>query len=237
MRWFRFGPGKQRVDHDPARQQTLVQDVRQRFGRHVQVRFPDQADEVGRLLDGDDGLSVAAAILREFVDAAHAELLAQATELHRRTGHGLVVDRRNYRPLWQEAGPYLRWSLFELPGGLHPYVQVAAAVTVVGGRARRAVQVTDPDRLLTSVFEVLDLTLAGWEYGRVQVDIDAVALAERLIATARALRAAMPEPPPLPPPVRELMRRNNTIDVYDPSGSRIVGAYNPGKEMRESLLV
>jgi hypothetical protein len=237
MRWFRLGLGKARVDHDPARQQALAQDVRQRFGRHVRVRFPEQADAVGRLLEGDDGLSVAAGILREFTDAAHAELLAQAAELHRRTGHGLVVDRRNYRPLWQEAGSYLRWSLFELPGGLHPYVQVAAAVTVVGGRARRAVQVTDPDRLLTSVFEVLDLTLAGWEYGRVQVDIDAVALAERLISTARDLRAAMGEPPPLPPPVRELMRRNNTVDVYDPSGSRIVSAFNPGQEMRQSLLV
>jgi hypothetical protein len=237
MRWFRLGLGKRRVEHDPARQQELRQEVRQQFGRHVQVRFPEQAEAVGRLLDGDDGLSVAAGILREFADAAHAELLAQAAELHRRTGHALVVDRRNYRPLWQEAGPYLRWSLFELPGGLHPYVQVTAAVTVVGSRARRSVQVTDPDALLGSVFEVLDLTLAGWEYGRVQVDVDAVALTERLITTARELRAAMPEPPPLPPPVRELMRRNNTVDVYDPTGSRIVSAYNPGMEMRQSLLV
>ena len=40
----------------------------------------------------------------------------------------------------------------------------------------------------------------------------------------------MPEPPPLPPPVRELMRRNNTIDVHDPTGSRVVGAYNPGPD-------
>ena len=237
MRWFRLGGGKRRVEHDPARQQALRQDVRQRFGRHVQVRFPDQAEAVSQLLDGDDGLAVAVEILREFTDAAHTDLLTQAAELQRRTGHGLVVDRRNYRPLWQEAGRYLRWSLFELPGGLHPYVQVAAAVAVVGGQARRAVRATDPVRLLGSVFEVLDLTVAGWEYGRVQVDVDAVALAEQLIATGRELRAAMPEPPPLPPPVREMMRRNNTLDVYDPSGSRVVSTYNPGKEMRQSLLV
>ncbi|MFI7541901.1 hypothetical protein [Actinoplanes sp. NPDC049599] len=235
MRWFRLG--KRQVEHDPARQQALRRQVRQEFGRHVPVRFPEQAEAVGRLLDDDDGLTVAAEILREFADAAHAELRAQAAELHRRTGHGLVVDRRNYRPLWQEAGQYLRWSLFELPAGLHPYVQVAAAVTVVGDRARRSVRVTDPEPLLGYVFEVLDLTLAGWEYGRVQVDVDAAALAARLILTARELRAAMPEPPPLPPPVRELMRRNNTVEVSDPSGSRIVGAYNPGMEMRQSLLV
>jgi hypothetical protein len=237
MRWFRLGLGKRQVDHDPAQQQALGQDIRQRFGRHVPVRFPEQADAVARLLDGDDGLAVAAGILREFGDAAHAELATQAGELQRRTGHGLVVDRRNYRPLWQEAGLYLRWSLFELPVGLHPYVQVAAAVTVVGGQARRAVQVTDPDRLLADVFEVLDLIIVGWEYGRVQVDIDSAALAESLIGTARDIRGAMSEPPPLPPPVRELMRRNNTIQVYDPSGGRIVGGFNPGKTMRESLLV
>ena len=235
MRWF--GLGKKRVEHDPDRQQALRQEVRQRFGRHVPARFPEQAGAVGGLLTGDDGLAVAAGILREFTDASCTELLAQAEELHRRTGHGLVVDRRNYRPLWQEAGPYLRWSLFELPGGLHPYVQVAAAVTVVGGQAGRAVQVTDPDRLLADVFEVLDLILVGWEYGRVQVDVDAVALAQGLIAAGQQLRGAMGEPPPLPPPVRELMRRNNTIDVSDPSGSRIVGGFNPGKTMRESLLV
>ena len=40
----------------------------------------------------------------------------------------------------------------------------------------------------------------------------------------------------VPEPVRELMRRNNTVDVYDPQGSRVVGAINPGRLMRESLL-
>ncbi|WP_255521961.1 hypothetical protein [Actinoplanes aureus] len=39
----------------------------------------------------------------------------------------------------------------------------------------------------------------------------------------------MGNPPPLPTPVRELMRRNNT-------GTRPVGGLNPGKEMREALL-
>ena len=71
-----------------------------------------------------------------------------------------------------------------------------------------------PALVLAHVFEVLDLTLAGWEFARVRVDADYAGLAERLISTARDLRDAMGEPPPLPPPVRELMRRNNTIDVY-----------------------
>jgi hypothetical protein len=232
MRWFRRGRG---VQHDPDRQQALLHDLRQDFGAHARARFADQADAVVRLLDGDDGLLVAAEVLREFADAAHADLLAQTEELYRRTGRAFGVDRRNYRPLWRSAGPELRWPLFALPGGLHPYVQVAGAVTVVGTHARRAVRVSDPEPLLAHVFEVLDLTIAGWEYGRVLVDADAAALAERLISTAREVRAAMPEPPPLPPPVRELMRRNNTIDVRNPVGSR--AAINPGREMRESLLV
>jgi hypothetical protein len=234
MRWF--GLGKRRVEHDPARQQNLAQEVRRQYGGHVRARFPDQATAAARLMDGDDGLIVAAGLLQEFAEAARAELLAQTAELHRRTGHGLVVDRRNYRPLWQEAGPYLRWSLFELPGGPHPYIQVAAAATVVAEQARRAVRVIDPDPLLTHLMETLDLILVGWEYGRVQVDVDAAALATQLVTAAREIRSAMPEPPPLPPAVRELMRRNHTVDVYDPTGSRIVGGFNPGRTMREQLL-
>jgi hypothetical protein len=235
MRWF--GLGRRRVEHDPARQEALLADVRERFGLQARMSFAEQAGAVARLLDGDDGLLVAARILREFADTAHSDLLAQATALYRRTGHGFAVDRRNYRPLWQDAGPQLRWALFELPGGLQPYVQVAAAAAVVGTQARRVVRLTDPDPLLTHLFEVLDLTIAGWEYGRVRVDVDAAALAEQLITAARDLRAAMPEAPPLPPPVRELMRRNNTVDVYDPAQNRIVGGINPGRLMRESLLV
>jgi len=236
MRWFRLGLGRRQVQHDPDRQEELLKEVRQQFGAHVRVRFADQADAVARLLDGDDGLMVAAGVLGMVADAAHADLLAQAADRHRRTGHGFAVDRTNYRPLWRAAGPELRWQLFALPSGLHPYVQVSAAVTVIGRQARRIVRVTDPDPVLAHLFEVLDLTLAGWEYARVRVDADAAALVGGLISTARELRAAMPDPPPLPPPVRELMRRNRTVDVLDPAADRIVGAINPGKEMREALL-
>jgi len=235
MRWFRLGLGDRHVEHDPGRREELLHDIRHRFGPHVQGRFGDQADAIARLLDGDDGLAVAAEVLREFADSAHTDLLAQAADLHRRTGRGLVVDRRDYRPLWRAAGSELRWPLFG-PGGLHPYVQVAAAVTVVGARARRAIRVTDQDLLLAHVFEVLDLTLAGWEFARVRVDADYVGLANRLIVTARDLRDAMGDPPPLPPPVRELMRRSNTLDVHDAIANRIIGAFNPGRTMREALL-
>ncbi|MEV4627263.1 hypothetical protein AB0J90_13320 [Micromonospora sp. NPDC049523] len=236
MRWFRSLLGGKKVQQDPSRQEALLQEVR-RFGARAEVRFADQADAVARLLDGDDGLSVAARILHEFADEAHAELHAQAAELYRRRGYRLVVDRRNYRPLWQAAGPELRWPLFALPGGLHPYVQVAAAVTVVGVQAPRRVRVTDPYPLLAHVFEVFDLTAAGWEYGRVRVDADGASLAHGLISTAQQIRGAMDDPPPLPPPVRELMRRNNTIDVYHPAGNGVVGAINLGAELRPALLV
>ncbi|MBE1489376.1 hypothetical protein [Plantactinospora soyae] len=236
MRWFRLLLGKRQVQHDPGRQEELLQDVRQRFGARVQVQFPEQVDAIVRLLDGDDGLSVAARVLREVADEAHTDFLGQAFDLHRRTGRRLVVDRRNYRPLWRSAAPELRWPLFALPCGFHPYVQVAAAATVVGSRATRVVRAIDPNPLLTHVFEVFDLTTAGWEYGRVRVDTDAASLANRLIASARQIRAAMDDPPPLPPPARELMRTNNSIDVYDPTGHRVVSAINLGAEMRPALL-
>ncbi|BCL16534.1 hypothetical protein GCM10017556_42730 [Micromonospora sagamiensis] len=236
MRWLQQMLGKKQVQHDPGRQEALLQDVRHRFGARVQVRVSEQVDAITRLLDGDDGLSVAARVLHEFAEDAHTDLLAQAYELHRRTGRRLIVDRRNYRPLWREAAPALRWSLFELPSGFHPYVQVAAAVTVVGSGASRYVETTDPKPVLTHLFEVLDLTIVGWEYGRVRVDTEAATLAYRLIMAARDIRAAMGDPPPLPPPVRELMRRNNTVDVLDPAGSRVVGGFNPGAEMRAALL-
>lgn len=236
MRWFRLGLGRRPVEHDPARQEVLLSRVRQGFGAHVQGRFADQARAVVPLLDGDDGLSVAARILREFADAAHAELRAQAGELHRSAGHAPAVDRRDYQPLWQAAGPYLRWPLFALPGGLHPYVQVTAAATVVGAQARRFAQVSDPEPVLAHVFEILDLTVAGWLYGRVRVDVDAAVLAEALIVAARELRAAMSEPPPLPPAVRDLMRRRIVVDVHDPTGHEVVRSFDPGRAMRESLL-
>ncbi|NES31678.1 hypothetical protein GCE86_03200 [Micromonospora terminaliae] len=236
MRWLQRLLGGGRVQLDPERQQALLREARHRYGPRARIRFPDQVEALTRELDGDDGLVVAARIVIEAADEAHADLLAQAQEVHRRTGRRLLVHRRNYRPLWKEAGPALRWPLFALPGGFHPYAQVAAAVTVVGSRADRLDRVTDPNPLLTRVLELLDLTTAGWEYGRVRVDTDAAALAARLISTAGRVLATMADPPRLPPGVRELMRRNNTVDVHDPTGPRVVGGINLGASMRETLL-
>ncbi|MBQ0904149.1 hypothetical protein [Micromonospora sp. U21] len=237
MRWLRRLLGGGRVQLDPERQQALLRDVQCRYGAHARIRFPEQVEAVTAMLNGDDGLVVAARIVSLVADEAHADLQAQAHEIHRRTGRRLLVHRRNYRPLWREAGPALRWPLFALPCGFHPYAQVAAAVTVVGTQATRLHRVTDPTPLLTRVFEVLDLTTAGWEYGRVRVDTDAAALADRLISSAGQVLAAMDDPPRLPPPVRELMRRNNTLGVHDPTGPRAVGGINLGARMRERLLV
>ncbi|GIJ24461.1 hypothetical protein [Micromonospora lutea] len=237
MRWLRQLLGSKRVQLDPERQQALLRDVRHRYGTGSPVHFPEQVEAITRMLDDDDGLVVAAHMVSEAADAAHADLQAQAHDVHRRTGRRLLVHRRNYRPLWKEAGPALRWPLFALPRGLHPYVQVTAAVSVVGSRAPRLGQVADPNLLLARVFEVLDLTIIGWEYGQVRVDTDAAALADRLISTAGQVLTAIDDPPRLPPPVREMMRRNNTIDVHDPTGPHVVGGINPGARMRESLLV
>ncbi|MEV4813141.1 hypothetical protein [Micromonospora avicenniae] len=237
MRWLRRLLGGGRVQLDPERQQALLRDVQHRYGARTQVRFPEQIEAVTGLLDGDDGLVVAARIVSQVADEAHADLQAQAHEIHRRTGRRLLVHRRNYRPLWKEAGQALRWPLFALPSGFHPYAQVAAAVTVVGGRASRLDRLTDPNPLVTRVFEVLDLTTAGWEYGRVRVDSDAATLVDRLITSAGQVLAAMDDPPRLPPPVRELMRRNNTLDVHDPTGPQTVGRFNLGARLRERLLV
>ncbi|WP_229071053.1 hypothetical protein [Actinoplanes sp. DH11] len=228
MRWFRLGLRKRQVQHDPARQRELADQVRQRFGAEFTTPFAEQAAEVGRLLEGTDGVMVAAEILREFADGAHASVVVQAA------GLGLVADRTNYRTLWKNAGKRLRSPLFEQP--LHPYVQVTAAVTAVGAQAPATVRAVDPDPLLTHVFELLDLTVAGWQYGRVLVDVHGATLAAGLITTATEIRAAMSDPPPLPPPVREQMRSNASVDVLDPAISRFVGQWNPGKQMRESLL-
>ncbi|MGI5521404.1 hypothetical protein ACQEUX_10640 [Micromonospora sp. CA-259024] len=237
MRWLRLLLGGGRVHLDPERQQELLRDVQSRYGAHVRIRFPEQVEALTGTLNGDDGLVVAARIVSQVADEAHADLQAQAHDVHRRTGRRLLVHRRNYRPLWKEAGPGLRWPLFTLPCGFHPYAQVAAAVTVVGSQASRLDRVTDPNPLLTRVFEVLDLTSAGWEYGRVRVDTDAATLADRLITSVGQVLAAMDDPPRLPPAVRELMRRNNTVDVYDPTGPRVVGGINLGARMREHFLV
>ncbi|MFI7552519.1 hypothetical protein ACN26Z_01430 [Verrucosispora sp. WMMD703] len=237
MRWLRQLLGSKRVQLDPGRQQALLRDVRHRYGVGSPARFSEQVEAITRILNDDDGLVVAARIVSEVADEAHADLQAQAHDVHRRTGRRLLVHRRSYRPLWKEAGPALRWPLFALPGGLHPYVQVSAAVSVVGSRAPRLGQVTDPDLFLARVFEVLDLTIIGCEYGQVRVDTDVAALADRLISTAGQVLAAIDDPPRLPPPVREAMRRNNTLDVHDPTGPRVVGGINLGARMRETLLV
>ncbi|PYC75048.1 hypothetical protein C7C45_04005 [Micromonospora arborensis] len=237
MRWLRRLLGGRRVQLDPERQQALLRDVQQRYGAHAQIRFTEQVQTLTATLDSDDGLVVAARVVGQVADEAHLDLQAQAQEILRRTGRRLLVHRRNYRPLWKEAGPALRWPLFALPSGFHPYAQVAAAVAVVGSRAHRLDRVTDPNPLLTRVFEVLDLTTAGWEYGRVRVDTDAATLADQLITSAGQVLAAVDDPPRLPPAVRELMRRNNTTAVHDPAGPRVVAGINLGARMRESFLV
>ncbi|MFI7215294.1 hypothetical protein [Micromonospora maritima] len=236
MGWLRRLLGGDRVELDPGRQQALLRDVRHSYGAHARVRFPDQVDAITRLLSDDDGLVVAAGIVCEAAEEAHADLQFQAQEVFRRTGRRLLVHRRNYRPLWKEAGPALRWPLGALPSGLHPYAQVSAAVTVVGARADRLDRVTDPQPFVVRLFEVLDLTTAGWEFGRVRVDTDSVTLVERSTGTAARVLAAMDDPPRLPPAVREMMRRNHTVDVYDPAGPHVVGRINPGARLRETLL-
>ncbi|GGN94907.1 hypothetical protein GCM10010112_84690 [Actinoplanes lobatus] len=40
----------------------------------------------------------------------------------------------------------------------------------------------------------------------------------------------------MPAQARELMRSNATRDVYDGTGTRVVDAINPGRELRESLV-
>ncbi|SBT43508.1 hypothetical protein [Micromonospora auratinigra] len=237
MRWLQRLLGGNKVRLDPARQQALVHEVRQRFGAHAPEPFPAQVEAITGLLKDDDGLVVASLIVGQVAEEAHADLRAQADELHRRTGRRLLVHRRNYRPLWKEAGPGLRWPLFALPCGFHPYAQLTAAVTAVGDRAARIDRVVDPGPLLTGLFEILDLTTAGWEYGRVPVDVDAATLADRLIGSTGRILTEVDDPPRLPPPVRELMRRNDALDVAGPGGPRPVGRINLGATMRERFLV
>jgi hypothetical protein len=233
MRWFRFGRAHPPAAPEPT---ALINEVRTRFGAHVPGAFAQQATAATQLLDGDEGLAAAAAILRQFTGEAHADLTAQAGDLYRRTGHRLAVDRSNYRPAWQAAGKYLHWNMFTLPSRLQPYVHVAAAATALGAQAKRLTRTADPRPPLSYVLETFDLLTVGWEFGRVRVDTDGVTLARQLIATTRGLHDAISSPPPLPAPIRELMRRNNTIDVVDPDSGRVAGAFNPGKTLREVLL-
>jgi hypothetical protein len=236
MRWFRRAPAERPAEPDRARQEALAQEIRHRFGADTQIRYHDQVDALTPVLDGDDGLCVAVRVVHDTAEQAHAEVLAQVAEVNRRLGRGYALDGRNYRPLWRQAGPDLRSPLFALPCGFHPYVHLAAALAVLGVHPHRCVRLTDPAVLLAHVFEVLDLTTAGWEFGRVPVDTDAAHLASRLISAAKQIRTAMAEPPPLPPAIRELMRRNNTTEVYDPTGRTVIGGINVGAEMRPAFL-
>jgi hypothetical protein len=232
MRWFRRTRDERHDQQDPARQ-MMINDVRQRFGIRQPGSFHHQATAVAEALTGPDGVAAAAGIVHEFADSAHSEIQRVAAELSRQVGYQFFVDRANYRPLWQEAGPDLRWPLFNLPCGLFPYIHVAGALRAISARVKLT---TDQNRLHGHLFEILDLTISGWEFASVRVDTDGAALASLLISTARDLRTTMSKEPPLPLPVRELMRRNNTIDVYAPDAHQIVGGINPGREMREMLL-
>ncbi|BCY12043.1 hypothetical protein [Actinoplanes sp. L3-i22] len=228
MRWLR-GLGKRRIEQDPARQREILREIRQ-FGPHGPGKLSDQAVRTAAMLDGIDGVAVAGVVMRDFADGAFANFARQSAAL------GMTADRRNYRELWESAGKRLKSPLFTTRGELHPYVHVAAAVSVVGGQAATTVRVVDPLPLLSHMFEVLDLTLAGWEFGRVLVDVDGATLAVNLITAATAIRGEMSDPPPLPMPARTQMRSNKSVNVLDPAVSRIVGQWNPGKQMRECLL-
>jgi hypothetical protein len=236
MRWFRRTPSGGPVELDQGRQEALVREIRHRFGAGVQIRYHDQVQALTQVLDGDIGLSAAVRIIHEVAEEAHSGVLAQVAEIGRLTGRGHVPDRRNYRALWRQAGPHLRTPLFTLPCGFHPYVHLAAAVVIVGDNTHRCVRLTDPVHLLAHVFEIIDLVTAGWEFGGVAVDTDAASLMGRLIEAAKQIRAVLAEPPPLPPAVRELMRRNNTTAVHDPTGGTVVGRINVGAEMRPAFL-
>jgi hypothetical protein len=236
MRWFRRAPADRPVEIDPGRHEALVQEVRHRFGPGARIRYRDQVVALVPVLDTGDGLSVAVRIVHDVAREAHADIHAQVTEINRRTGRGYAPDWQNYRPLWRQVGPDLRSPLFALPCGFHPYVHLAAAATVLGRQARRCMALTDPDRLLADVFVALDLTTAGWEFGGVPADTDGAYLVAGLITAAQQIRAAMSEPPPLPPAIRELMRRNNRTAIYDPAGGTVVGEFNIGGEMRPAFL-
>jgi hypothetical protein len=232
MRWFRRKTPDRLGPTEAERQ--VIDDVRRCFGLHQAGSFRRQADAVVDVLGGADGAGAAAGIVHEFAESAHQEIQGLAAALSRRVGYQFAVDRGNYRPLWRDARPDLKWPLFALPSGLFPYIHVAAAIRVIGAHPK---QVPDQNRVLADVFEIFDLVIDGWEFASVRVDTDGAALATDLITTSRALRDAMSKEPPLPPPVRELMRRNHTIDVYAPDAPQVVAQFNPGRTLREVLLV
>jgi len=237
MRWFRRTPAEGPVELDPARQEALVQEIRHGFGQHVRVPFHQQVDALVPRFEGDDGLYVAIRIVWAIADEAHASIQAQVAELNR-MGRSYPLDRRYYRALWQQAGRELSYPLFALRSGFHPYIHLPAALATIGANAARTLKLADPAAVLSRMFEVVELVMVGWESGLVRVDTDAAYLMSRLISAARDVRVAVgDEPPPLPPAMRELMRRNRTTPVYDQGGTSVVGGINVGAEMRPAFLV
>jgi len=232
MRWFRRKTSERFVLTDADRQ--TIDDVRQRFGLHRPGSFRAQADAVADVLGGPEGARAATGIVHEFAESAHQEIQGLAAALSRSVGYQFVVDRTNYRPLWRDAQPDLKWPLFALPCGFFPYIHVAAAARTISSHPKA---VPDQALVLAHLFEILDLTVAGWEFANVRVDTDGADLASTLITTTRSLRDAMSKEPPLPPPVRELMRNNNTIDVLAPDAPHVAAHFNPGRRLREVLLV
>lgn len=236
MRWFRRGSGDDQVAFDPAAQQALIQDIRQRFNPNVRVPLDQQAGALAPMLSADDNaLSVAVRILRDVAEECYADVYAQVSDVSRRSGHQYAIDRRNYRALWRHFGPHLRTPMFNVPSGFHPYIHVTAAVAVIGPHAARAIKLPGGNAVLPHMLELLDLTTSGWEFGGVPVGTDAAHLATRLITVARQVIDTMDEPPPLPPPVRETMRSNRTTPVLDANGAK-VGGINLGAEMRRIFL-
>ena len=237
MRWFRRSPAEGPVELDPARQEALVQEIRQRFGAQARVPFHEQADAMAPLFAGDNGLYVAIRIGWEIAEESFASLTAQVTELNR-MGRPYALDRRRYRALWREAGRELRYPLFALRSGFHPYIHLPAALAALSANAARSLKLASPPAVLAHLFEVLELTMVGWESGLVRVDTDAAYLMSGLIGATKEIRLAVgDDPPPLPPAIREMMRSNRTTPVYNPGGTSVVGGINVGAEMRPAFLV
>jgi hypothetical protein len=184
---------------------------------------------------GADGVDQAVRTVCLVAEHARADIRAQVAFVEGRAPGGGTLDGRSYSLLWRQAGGQLRPPL--LTGGLRPDQNLTEALAVVAANAGKCVRAGDPALLLASIFELLDLITASWELGGVPVDTDAARLATNLIAAAGQIRTAMPdEPPSLPPAIRELMRRNNTTNVYDPAGTTVVAGINLGAEMRTAFL-
>jgi hypothetical protein len=228
MRWFRRKSASKSLTVDPARQAALIADIRQRFGGHAPGRFREQAQSLADLLGGDEGLTVAGRIVHETAERAHADVQAQTAALRHR------VDRRNYRALFRQTG--LQYRFTEQSSGWHPYIHLGAALDAIEGDVKRAMVLTDPNWLLVHTLELLDLTVSGWEFGRVPVSTDAADLVIRLIATATRMRLTEDEPPALPPGIRDVMRSNRATNVHDQAGA-VVGVLNVGAETRRSFLI